>query len=244
VNTHRTILLGVAFAGLVATAILAPWGPRLAMAATCSSSNHTWAAGQPSTGTFRAGVGFGVTHPFGMYLGSGIPNCWRVTSAHIYRDPDNVVELGAFKDKTNNLYCQPPNDGDWYRFWFEIVATTKYCPSSYIHQNDGLTHRVRIYRDSSQTTDWHLYWDGAWVTLTAPVWSSGLPVGNTERLGHASSDSMYAKFDSADYMDTSGTYHNWGSLVQFPSINDDPDYSLTSTTYGFIVSKGSDDPGD
>lgn len=125
-----------------------------------------------------------------------------------------------------------------------MVAGTVYCISSsnVVHQSDGITHKVKVYRASVNTTDWHLYWDGNWVLLTAPTWSSGRPLGNTERWGHASGDSMYAKFDSADYM--AGSFHLWGSITEFSSSNDDPDYNINLTTYGFIVSKGSDDPGD
>jgi hypothetical protein len=225
--------------GLLAGGVLVLTTPTSAFAVSCAHrSNHEYET------TLRAGTAFGDHGGgLGLYLGAsgaGSLQCTRVASAFSYHDGNNFEELGALQDVSGSVACLSghglPTDGNWYKYWFERVSGSVFCASSseITQQSANSWHTAQIYRDATNTTDWHLTWDGHGTLLQAPIVSSGYPIGGTERWN--TSDSASGVFDGDYFMKTDNTWHQWSNRLIWDN-SDYPAYVICLGTNTFKIAK-------
>ncbi len=214
--------------------------PQSAQATSCTP--HYSIHGRDSQYTLRAGIGMGG-HGIGdgMHLGSATGvNCGRVASIFSHHDAYNWEELGAAQRSSLLVYdcigTEMPDDGDWYRYWYEEVGNgTYFCAhGTQLHHQSANSHVVdEIYRDATNINDWHLYWGGEWLQLTAPVVSSGYTLGGTERFNTA--DSAYGNLQGNWYLTAGRTWTFWSNLGVWDQV--DPDYIVNAYIDGFAICK-------
>src|SRR2546428_8798259 len=109
-----------------------------------------------SNGDFilRAGTGFG-SHGLGgqgMWLGDADPiSCIRVSSIYSVHDNSNFEEMGAaIIAPGSSPFCDQPSDGHWQRFWFEVVANSKFCSSRSqdVQETQNTFYNVALFLDA------------------------------------------------------------------------------------------------
>jgi hypothetical protein len=216
-----TLVVGIAFVGLVLGAIAGAVRPVESRAGSCDRHN-TVARDNDNIQNHRGDRAHGTNNGIWVPATGTSVSCARVSSLIIALDPNgyNFVEVGWF-DASGEDHCSYTGSGP-RQLWFAEVSGTAYCATqtpNYISSQNAF-HGFSV-QNPDLDGDWSFFMDGVKFKELAHLNQTfGVVLSNGERHG---GDIANSEFKGLQYQD-SGGWHDWVNPGNDSDFDNDSDY--------------------